>query len=278
MIGSWPVEQRNYQTLFHIAFHNFLDKTEFRLRDRCNVGIESSARLNLLVRNTRNEINDSLPSGQPLIHSALLSIGRVLLPLSSWSSEIGSMMFSVRSFEKKTLAYGSAMVLSAPPVVQYFIAVNRIWHTKFIHPVIFIATQALGVIIMFHILLIHFKPWSRTFSLQSALLDHYSWPSNFFLYHRYRHYHYRHPRNLKEHHQIRQRIFVPTKCQPSNESVNGLTAADITSSFVLFNAALALVLGIPISKSWVKADIVDPRGWQCFVQGKVYQKVKLSWL
>jgi ABC-type transport system involved in multi-copper enzyme maturation permease subunit len=92
----------------------------------------------------------------------------VPLPLESWLSETGSIMVSVRSFEKKTLPYGSAIVLSTASSDQSLYFDWIAGYTIIGHSIIIIATQALVIMVIIIIPIILFNPWSRTFSLPSA--------------------------------------------------------------------------------------------------------------
>jgi len=63
-------------------------------------------------------------------------------------------MVSVRSFEKKTLAYGSAMVLSTASIYQSFPGDHLASHTITAHSVSRILTQALIFIIVIIIVIV----------------------------------------------------------------------------------------------------------------------------
>lgn len=125
----------------------------FQIRDKCNAEITSFARLFRQLRAFWT-IGSLLPSGHPLIHSALLNT-----PEESWSpessvSETGSIMVSVRSFEKKTLAYGSAVVLSTTSSNQSLHGDHSASHTITAHSVDRILTQALIIIIIIIVIIV----------------------------------------------------------------------------------------------------------------------------
>jgi hypothetical protein len=79
--GPSPVAQRS-PLVSSYTLSRILDKIALLTRGMCNVGIESSARLFRQLR-ILHEMASLLPSGDPLSHSALLSIRRESLPLES---------------------------------------------------------------------------------------------------------------------------------------------------------------------------------------------------
>jgi hypothetical protein len=105
--------RRNPTPFAHLTPHILLDMSDFQTPSMCNVGKGNSVRLFRQHTITQQLMSISLPSGHPFIHSARLRT-RTSSPaiFIDSSSGMGSMIVSVRSLEKNTLAYGSAMVLS----------------------------------------------------------------------------------------------------------------------------------------------------------------------
>jgi hypothetical protein len=117
---SSPSMRRNPTPSAHTTLHILLDMSNLQSLGTCNVGKENSVRL-ICQPITTQSMGNSLPSVHPFIHSARLST-RTSSPsiVIGSSSGMGSMIVSVRSLEKNTLAYGSAMVLSDfSPVIQF---------------------------------------------------------------------------------------------------------------------------------------------------------------
>jgi hypothetical protein len=113
--------RRNPMPFAHMTLHILLDMSGFQTPSTYSVGKGNSVRLFRQHTITQQLMSISLPSGHPFIHSARLRT-RTSSPaiVIDSSSGMGSMIVSVRSLEKNTLAYGSAMVLSDfSPVVQF---------------------------------------------------------------------------------------------------------------------------------------------------------------